>query len=207
MARARVKRRYHSAVRTAAAEGTRAAITQAARKLFAARGYAATPIEAIAAEAGVSAQTIYAAFGTKRAVLESLLDAIDQDADAGGLEAVFADPDVRAQARAIAAFLGRLFTRGGDVIALAQGVGASDPAVRALERKGKGRHRRGVIAIVERWHAAGHLRRDLTIPEAVDALYAVSSHSVFVELKTAGWSRARYEAWLADAMIRLILDI
>lgn len=201
------RRRYVSAVRAAAAAGTRAAIRDAARTLFAARGYAGTPIETIAREAGVSVQTVYATFGTKRAVLESLLDAIDQDASAGGFDVVLNAPGARAQARAMAAFFSRLFTRGADVIAMARSLGPGDPAMLALERKGKGRHRRAVRAVVDRWSAADALRPGLSAAEANDALNAITGHAVFMELKAAGWSRARYETWLADAIIRLVLDI
>ncbi|HLJ67467.1 MAG TPA: helix-turn-helix domain-containing protein, partial [Chloroflexota bacterium] len=46
---------------------TRRLIAQAARSLFTAHGYAATSIEAVAADAGVSPRTVYAIFGTKKA--------------------------------------------------------------------------------------------------------------------------------------------
>src|SRR6266568_2113124 len=56
------------------AQATRRRILDAARGLFVARGYVATTIEAIAAEAGVAVPTVYLAFGTKRALLVELLD-------------------------------------------------------------------------------------------------------------------------------------
>ena len=48
------------------AEATRVRIAEAARRLFAANGYGATSIDAIAKDAGVATRTIYSAFGTKR---------------------------------------------------------------------------------------------------------------------------------------------
>src|SRR6266545_3185947 len=56
------------------AQATRRRILDAARGLFVERGYVATTIEAIAAEAGVAVPTVYLAFGTKRALLVELLD-------------------------------------------------------------------------------------------------------------------------------------
>ena len=44
---------------------TRRDIVQAARRLFAERGYAQTSVNDIAAEAGVALQTIYARLGSK----------------------------------------------------------------------------------------------------------------------------------------------
>src|SRR6266540_1221836 len=51
------------------AQATRRRILDAARGLFVERGYVATTIEAIAAEAGVAVPTVYLAFGTKRGLL------------------------------------------------------------------------------------------------------------------------------------------
>src|SRR5438309_11992911 len=57
------------------AHETRARIAGAALRLFLDRGYVATTVEAIAAEAGVAPATVYQAFGTKHAVLARALDA------------------------------------------------------------------------------------------------------------------------------------
>src|SRR5213083_2359267 len=60
-----VKRRYESAHRQEQARQTRRAILDAAAMLFVDPGYAATPLTAVAAEAGVAVQTVYAVFGSK----------------------------------------------------------------------------------------------------------------------------------------------
>jgi AcrR family transcriptional regulator len=52
---------------------TRRRILEAAETLFTRDGYATTTIAAIADQADVAVQTIYAVFGTKRAVLSELL--------------------------------------------------------------------------------------------------------------------------------------
>jgi AcrR family transcriptional regulator len=49
-------------------------VLDAARELFAEHGYVATTIGAIAARAGVSPETVYAAFGNKRSLLSGLPD-------------------------------------------------------------------------------------------------------------------------------------
>ena len=66
------KREYNSSRRQAQASETRTRILQAARKLFIERGYAGATGEAIAAEAGVALQTIYAIFKNKKRILVSL---------------------------------------------------------------------------------------------------------------------------------------
>ncbi len=55
------------------AERTRAAILQAASKLFGADGYAHVSMDQVAAEAGVTKMTVYAHFGSKEALFETLI--------------------------------------------------------------------------------------------------------------------------------------
>src|SRR6185436_2923479 len=66
------KRRYDSPRRREQAAATRRAILEAAQKLFEQQGYAATPMAAIAAEAGVALKTVYVVFETKGGVLRAL---------------------------------------------------------------------------------------------------------------------------------------
>src|SRR6266540_7051399 len=70
------KRKYDSARRQAQANETRRQILEAARNLFMERGYAGATVEAIAAEAGVAAQTIYAIFKNKKRILVSLMNVL-----------------------------------------------------------------------------------------------------------------------------------
>lgn len=202
---ARVKRRYHSDVRRASARGTREAIVTAARRLFATRGYVATPIDAIAREAGVAVQTVYAVFGSKRAMLLAMLDTMDDQADVGAVRDAMANGSATAQRKAIARFFGRLFTRGGDVIEAARAAGAADRELAALTAKGVARHRTFARGVVNGWSRAGLLRRGLSPRDASDALAAISSYSVFAELRASGWSVSRYERWLYEAIGRLLL--
>src|SRR5256885_17017500 len=69
-----VKRRYESAHRQQQARQTRRAILDAAAALFVEPGYAATPLTAVAAEAGGAIQTVYKGFGSKPALLSALVD-------------------------------------------------------------------------------------------------------------------------------------
>jgi len=68
------RRRYASPVREENARRTRKAIVAAASELFTARGYAATSLADVAAAAGVARPTVFAAFGSKPALLRQVLD-------------------------------------------------------------------------------------------------------------------------------------
>src|SRR5512139_2006780 len=70
----KTKRPYNSTRRQAQARETRRQIIEAARRLFSEHGYAGATIEAIAREAGVAPETIFATFGSKRAILAALID-------------------------------------------------------------------------------------------------------------------------------------
>ena len=87
------------------AKATRAAIVHAAYRLFVADGYAVTTIQAIADEAGVAVQTVYAGFGNKRRVLDEVIEAaiVGDDptpvADRPEITALATEPDPRRSRR------------------------------------------------------------------------------------------------------------
>src|SRR3954464_1648792 len=65
------------------ARQTQDEILQAARLLFADRGYTRTSVRDIAEAAGVSAQTVYDSIGSKQALVARLNDLIDAEAGIG----------------------------------------------------------------------------------------------------------------------------
>src|SRR5262245_36692981 len=74
------RRPYRSTLRAAQTALTRERVLAAALRLMGERGYSATPIADIAAEADVAVDTIYKAFGSKLGVVEALMDAARPDA-------------------------------------------------------------------------------------------------------------------------------
>src|SRR5215218_1900532 len=68
----KAKRRYDSTRRREQAAATRRDILDAAQRLFEQRGFAATTMDAIAAEAGVALKTVYVGFDTKSGLLRAL---------------------------------------------------------------------------------------------------------------------------------------
>ena len=95
-----VKRRYDASNRRKAAARTRQAILDAALELFSSQGYAATPMTAIAVQAGVALDTVYASVGRKPQLARLLVEtAISGSTDAipaeerGYVQAIWAAPD------------------------------------------------------------------------------------------------------------------
>src|SRR6266536_157975 len=104
--RVKSKRRYDSRRRREQAAGTRRDILEAAQRLFERRGYAATTMAAIAAEAGVALKTVYLAFETKSGLLRALWHLLlrGDEADApvaerGWYREVLEEPDPERQLR------------------------------------------------------------------------------------------------------------
>src|SRR5215210_1080881 len=106
------KRSYSSAVRESQARQTRRQIVAAAGRLYADQGFAATTIDAIAAEAGVSRKTVFTSVGGKVALLKLAYDyalAGDDEPvpmiEREGLQTIIAQPDPYEQMRLFAEFV------------------------------------------------------------------------------------------------------
>lgn len=193
---------------------TTAAIVSAATRLFVERGYVATTVEAIAAEAGVAVQTIYNAVGQKRDVLAAVVDA----ALAGDAaprppretigEQIAATTDPREVIRIAVAFWLAARGRTEDVFRVVREAAALDPEVAALERAMDLRrldsHRQAAAEI----DARGPLREGLAREEAAAAVWTLS-HPFAWRLFTSelGWSPRRYAAWLEDVLAAVLLGV
>ncbi|MBV9337669.1 MAG: TetR/AcrR family transcriptional regulator [Solirubrobacterales bacterium] len=189
------------------ARQTRADILSAARRLFAARGYAATSINDIAAEAGVAVQTIYARLGSKRGMLLALIDLIDEEARVGPLA-----EEVTSAATPLAALrAGVRVTRSfqeccGDVIEALFTAAGAEPELADAVAEGQRRHREGARITIERVQALRGLRNSVS-PDRAQALFALSTnHEAWRELISSyqlDWDPA--EDWLVDALSRALL--
>jgi len=122
---------------------TRRLIAQAARSLFTQHGYAATSIEAVATEAGVSPRTVYAIFGSKKAILGAVCE--EWLREAGVMEAIaagMAEPDLAARLALVARTSRRQWELDRGVRRLIGGAAASDADVaRMLDGWSKDRAR------------------------------------------------------------------
>src|SRR5271163_3326018 len=70
----RAARTYRSPTRERQAGETRDRILEAARRMIMDKGFAEATIDAIASESGVAAPTVYAVFGSKRGILQGLME-------------------------------------------------------------------------------------------------------------------------------------
>src|SRR5262245_22781944 len=208
MSRAKVKRRYDSAHRREQAGLTRDRIARSARRLFAAGGYAATSIDQIAADAGVAAQTFYATYGSKRAILSALIDSADAQADVPGLlRALASQPEPLVQLALLVEFSVRFYETQAELIVIAQSARSVEPDLAAMWREGEGRRRRGQRPVVESWARHHALREGLTVDEAADILWSMTGaecHHLFVG--ECGWPIEKFQEWLTATLAALLLQ-
>ena len=182
-------------------------VLAASRDLLLEQGYARTSIEAIAARAGVSAQTVYNQFGSKCELLAAVLDeAIVGDAVP---VAVIGRPwfvviETESTADAIARFtaagtgilarVAPLF----DVVRSASGL----PEVRRLLDDNRRRRRADQRHLVGALAATGRLRPDLDLDHASDVVYGLMNEDVYLLLTAdCRWSRKRFATWLAETLL------
>jgi|SoimicMinimDraft_8_1059736.scaffolds.fasta_scaffold14210_2 AcrR family transcriptional regulator len=196
------------------ARATRRAVLAAARKLFVAEGYGATTIQAIADEADVAVQTVYAVFGNKRSILAELVDVSIAGDDAEivvnareWMRPVWEASTAAERLRAYAAAVRRIMDGAGDVFAVVAAAATIDPEVVELADITEQRRRAGARSVIDSLRSVGTLRPGLTPQRAIDVLWLLNSPAVFAHLvRRAGWSLDQYQAWLADAMVNELLD-
>jgi AcrR family transcriptional regulator len=189
------------------AQQTRGDILRAARRLFAERGYAATSINDIAAEAGVAIQTIYARLGSKHGMLLALIDLIDEEAGVPALAEEVTSAGTPLAALRAGVRLTRSFQeRCGDIIEALFTAAGAEPELADAVAEGHRRHREGARITIARIQELEGLRNDLA-PERAQALFALSTnHEAWRELVSGyhlDWEPA--EDWLTDALSRALL--
>jgi AcrR family transcriptional regulator len=193
--------------REVAAAATRREILDAARRLFAAHGYASTSVQQIAAESGVAVQTIYSSVGSKAALVLALNDLIDEEADVAELSARLLKETDAPQMIAKAVQLTRqLNERCGDLIRVLLSAEPSEPEAAAVVADGMRRHEQGASRMVQRLAALGALRAGTTPERAGAAFSMMTSPASWRQLTDrAGWSFDEAEAWLVVSLTQLLL--
>ena len=206
-----VKRRYDATRRRQAAARTRAAILDAARQLFAERGYAATPMTAIADRAGVALDTVYASVGRKpelaRLLIETAISGTDQAIPAEQrdyVRAVQAAPDADTKIAIYAAALAAIAPRIAPVLAIIQQAARAEPGLARLWNEIAERRAANMRLFVADLATVAPLRLDPD--QAADIVWATNSAEMYQLLVAQrGWSPQRYEHFLADTWRRLLL--
>lgn len=179
---------------------TRRLISDAARRLFLERGYAATSMDAIAGEAGVAVSTVYAVFKNKRAILREIRMAWHERTRAREIyEEAGDESEPGRRLEMVARANRRQWELGAGLVAVYQGAAAADrEAAAELEEALRGR-RSALDRVVGGMEGA--LRTGLDSNRAAAILRALCRAEAYRELVgESGWSPDEYEAWLGEAL-------
>jgi AcrR family transcriptional regulator len=209
----KAKRRYDSPRRREQAAATRREILEAAQRLFERDGYAATPMSAIAAEAGVALKTVYVAFETKsgllRALWHLLLRGDEADIPIGDrrwYREILREPDPERALR-LGAHNSRLVKeRAGAVMAVIRSAAPTDPDIEALWSRIQSDFYENQRAVVASLHRRKALRRGLGVDRAADILWTLNHPDVWELLvRQRGWTPDEYERWFGDTVCDQLL--
>jgi len=203
------KRAYHSPARQRHAEETRQRILAASRALLQQRGYAGTTLEAIAEEAGVSAKTVVATFGSKRGILAEL---VSPPAFGGRYQEVLAhlraEPDPSRRVALVAQLTRQVYEALTPEFELLRGAGAVAPELAEVAHTVEQRRWHLQERFVEFLSEQGVLHADRSHADATDEVWALTSFDLYrLLVRERGWTALRYEAWLTQALMqRLFLS-
>jgi AcrR family transcriptional regulator len=213
MARAVKSRSYDNSRREAGARQTRRAVLDAARDLWLRNGYAATSLAEIAAAAGVSVQTVYGQFQSKRNLLKNVVDvAIVGDdepvalADRPEVAAINAEPDPERKLRMHAALGVEIAARMEPLDRMMRSAAQVDADVAEQVATGDRGRYMGMLLSARDYRAAGVLREDLTDEEVAQRMWVLLGPAMYRPyVVDQGWPVEAFEEWLGDLLVASLL--
>jgi TetR/AcrR family transcriptional regulator of autoinduction and epiphytic fitness len=191
---------------------TRKAILEAAAVLFVDPGYAATPLTAVAAEAGVAVQTVYKIFGSKKALLSSLVDvsvAGDDEpvplAERQFVADIQALGDIRSKLARYAVHLAETHARHARVMRALAGAATADADAAAIWHKNLRERRQAMAMFAAELATTGQLRADHTVDTVADVLWlAMDVRNYDWLVCERGWPPERFRDWYVDTVAAAI---
>ena len=200
------RRSYNSPRRREQAAATRREILEAAERLFGRKGYAATTMAAIAAEAGVALKTVYVAFETKSGVLRALWnlrlrgdEELTPVAEQTWYREMLAEPDPERRLRRNARNSRAGKQRIGAVVEVIRAGAGDDPEIEALWDRIRTDYHANQRAVVESLDERHELAPGLDVERAADILWTINHPALWQLLVVErGWTPEQYEQWCAD---------
>jgi AcrR family transcriptional regulator len=179
---------------------TRRRIADAARALFWSRGYGATTLQAVADEAGVAVQTVYAVYGSKAGILHELRDSVVRQPEADALfEEALHEDKAEAKLKLFAQSIRRRWEFGHDVVAIHGDAAATDASVRVEVEQVLERRRAGIDRFARTLE--GQLAPGIDVAHATAIIDALTLPEVYAELTdVAHWDADEFEGWLARSL-------
>ena len=208
------KRKDDMVNRSRQAAETRRRIVEAAAGLFLGRGYAATSMNAIAAEAGVAVQTVYASMRTKRDILEAVIQLASRGQDevpiaaAASWQQMDNEADPREKLARFARIHREICEREAALFVVLETAAVVDPEIEPLVRDKERFRYQDQTWVARSLARRGQLRTGLSVRKAGDSIWALASERLYLALvKERGWSAEDYEAWLTAQLAAALLGV
>ncbi len=186
---------------------TQQLILRAALKLFTAKGYGATSIGDIAAEAGVAVPTVYTSVGPKPELLRRMLDWVDQQADIPTLAGELRTSRDPARVLTLQVRIARyLAERCGDILTALASAAQVDSELAEAYQSGLERHREGARVTAERLSQLDALGEDSAVTKAAALIATLTRLEVWSSLHgDFGWSYDDAEDWISQTLSHQLL--
>lgn len=205
---ARRPRRYDSSGRRARAAESRRRVVVEAYDRFVAHGYAGTTVADVARAAGVSAPTVFAAFGSKVALLRICIDAAltgDEDLRRLG-QWVHETQDAVELLGRYAVLMGALAERAAPIYDVMVRAADAEPELAALQADFEEQRLRAADLVVDAVRRRGGLPDTRSVQDARDVVWALNAPELYVTLtRRRGWTTAQYVAWARESLVKLVV--
>ena len=203
------RRQYRSNIRRGDAP---ALVCEAAYRLFSTKGYLATSIEDIAADAGVARPTVFTAVGPKPVILRTVVDqALAGDdapvpiAERAWWREAIDEPDPVRSIQLCARNFCRISGRAGPVLRALETAASIDADAAELWERFQHQRRVGMNEFaVTLAHKTGSLRYDEDT--ITDTMWTLAPDAYLRLVHDAGWPVERFQVWLSDLLQRMFLE-
>lgn len=202
-----ISRSRQKRVGAALREDTRNRLLEAAAEEFSANGYAGSTVARLAAAAGVSVQTLYLAWGSKRALLRAYME----NALAGDLESPehagrrFTGMAPRERLTELAAVVADVAERAATGWKLYRDAAAVDPEM-AADWQERQMLRHGLISRIVGDVPSSALTEGLTTKRAVDTAWTIASpESYDLLVQRLGYTLPEFQAWMEQTLTAALL--
>lgn len=205
------KRRYDATRRHEQARQTRQGVLTSARRLFLEQGFAPTTVAAIAADAGVSVDTIYKSFGGKAGVLHALCQqalegAGPVPAEARSDELQRTKTDRREIIRGFGAFIAEVAPRAVPLLLLIREAAPLDADLARLRDELDAQRLARMTANAANLARLGPLRSGMSVEQAGEIMWAYTAVDLYdLLVLRRGWSPEQFGAFVADAIASALL--
>lgn len=178
-------RRYEQRQRAENAEETRRKILDAFAEQLRQAPTEPVSLDAVARRARVARSTIYVVFGSRAGLFDAFVDDLWERTGLADLSDAVRVPDARQHLRGALAAASRMFGRDPDLYRVLRSLGRIDPdAVGGALQRIDAERAGGIEHLARRLSEDGLLREDISVDEAANVLWVLSSFESFDALTT-----------------------